>query len=280
MDVSQPSLTRSLKAIEKTLGVQLIERRGVAPTIFGEIVLRKGDQVLDALSEIVREIDLAQGLGMGKLTIAAGPYAADISGMRAVAVLAARHPRLAVDLRFADWSRIAADVLESRLDLGLADITQAVREPDLQTDAVRTSQVNFFCASGHPLARRKRLALDDLLEFPWAGPSIPGRVRAVLPQVDKAFGYFDDSTDRFHPRILVETFSAAKNIVLGSQAIGAAVKGQIDPEIRAGRLVTLPIDTPRLSLNYGFITKRGRMLSPAAKAFMQIVREIENGIPQ
>ncbi len=44
LNVSQPSLTRSLKAIEKTLGVQLIDRRGVTPTIFGEIVLRNGEQ--------------------------------------------------------------------------------------------------------------------------------------------------------------------------------------------------------------------------------------------
>ncbi len=41
----------------------------------------------------------------------------------------------------------------------------------------------------------------------------------------------------------------------------------------------LPIDTPWLSLNYGFITKRGRTLSPAAEAYMEIVREIERGIP-
>jgi len=43
--------------------------------------------------------------------------------------------------------------------------------------------------------------------------------------------------------------------------------------------VTLPVDTPWLSLNYGFITKRGRTLSPPAKAFIEIVREIESGIP-
>ena len=42
----------------------------------------------------------------------------------------------------------------------------------------------------------------------------------------------------------------------------------------------LPIATPWLSLNYGFITKRGRMQSPAAKAFMDIVRAIEFEIPQ
>jgi DNA-binding transcriptional LysR family regulator len=278
LNVSQPSLTRSLKAIEKALGVQLIDRRGVTPTIFGEIVLRNGEDVLDALSELERQIDLARGLGMGELTVAAGPYPADISVSRAVGVLTARHPKLAVELRIADWVRVAADALESRIDLGVADITEAARDRGLTTEAVRTSRLRFFCAATHPLAGKKRVTLEDLLEFPWAGPSIPGRIRAVLPQVDKAFGSCDDSADRFHPRILVETFSAAKDIILEGQALGAAVKGQIDHDIRDGRLVTLPVEAPWLTLNYGFITKRGRTLSPAAEAFMEIVREIDSVI--
>jgi DNA-binding transcriptional LysR family regulator len=217
---------------------------------------------------------------MGELRVAAGPYPADISAVRAVGILAARYPRVAVELRIADWGRVAADTLEGRIDLGLADITEAGRDPDLETEAIRSSPLNFFCAAGHPLARRRGVVFDDLLEFPWAGPSIPGRIRAVLPQVDKAFGSFGDTADRFYPRILVETFSAAKDIVLGGQALGAAVKGQIDGDIRDGRLVTLPIDTPWLTLNYGFIAKRGRTLSPAAKAFMDIVWQIERRIPQ
>ncbi|HKN28208.1 MAG TPA: LysR substrate-binding domain-containing protein [Roseiarcus sp.] len=56
-------------------------------------------------------------------------------------------------------------------------------------------------------------------------------------------------------------------------------RGQIDRELQDGLFVTLPFDAPWLSLNYGFITKRGRTLSPAARAFMEIVREIERGIP-
>jgi len=32
-------------------------------------------------------------------------------------------------------------------------------------------------------------------------------------------------------------------------------------------------------LNYGFIVKRGRTLSPAARTFMEAVREIERTIP-
>ena len=55
---------------------------------------------------------------------------------------------------------------------------------------------------------------------------------------------------------------------------------QIARELSDGDFVRLPIATPWLSLNYGFITKRGRTPSPAAKAFMDIVRAIEFEIPQ
>ena len=217
---------------------------------------------------------------MGELRVAAGPYPADISAVRAVAALTPRHPKLTVELRIENWTRVVDDVLENRIDLGVADITEAARDPDLETESLRTSQAWFFCAASHPLARKKGVALEDLLEFPWAGPSYPTQVRAALPQVDKPFGTFDESSDRSNPRILVKTFAAAKDIVLAGQALCVAVGGQIDTEVRDGRLVMLPVDSPWLTLNYGFITKRGRTLSPAAEAFIEIVRAIESETPQ
>jgi DNA-binding transcriptional LysR family regulator len=278
LEISQPSLTRILSGIEESLGVPLIDRRGVTLTMFGEIVLRHGAPVLSGLSEIAREIDLVRGLGMGELSVSAGPYPADISVVRAVGVLTARHPKLAVELRSANWNEIAAEVRDNRIDLGVADLTKAARDPDLETQAIRIAQLNFFCAASHPLARKKGVTLEHLLEFPWAGPSLPARALAAFHPADKPAVAFSKSSGRFEPRVLVETFSAAKDIVLGGQALGAAVEGQIEREIRDGLLVMLPVDTPWLTINYGFITKRGRTLSPAAVAFMEIIRTIERDI--
>jgi DNA-binding transcriptional LysR family regulator len=100
-------------------------------------------------------------------------------------------------------------------------------------------------------------------------------MRKALPVADKPFGPFDDVQDRFHPRVLVETFSAAKRIVLAEQGVGGAIPFQIERELKDGLCVALPVEAPWLRLNYGFIAKRGRTLSPAAKAFMAIVRRIE-----
>ncbi len=279
LGVSQPALTRSLKQLETDLGVSLFDRQGVTPTAFGEIVLRHGERAAAEFHELTREITLARGLEIGELRLGAGPYPADISGERGIGVLSARHPNLLFELRISIWTRVIADVRGGAVDLGFADLSEAQHDIGLEAHPVRTSQLLFFCAAGHPLAGKKPLKIEDLMEFPWVGPSLPGALRTALPVVDKPFGVFDDVQDRFHPRILVETFSAAKRIVLAGQGVGGAIPFQIERELKEGLCVTLPVEAPWLRLNYGFIAKRGRTLSPAAKAFMATVRAIEQEIP-
>jgi DNA-binding transcriptional LysR family regulator len=279
LGVSQPALTRSLKQLEAELGVLLFDRQGVTPTLFGEIVLKHGERAVAEFDELAREIALAKGMEIGELRIAAAPYPADISGERAIGILSQRRPNLRIELRTANWTRVTEKVRQGAVDLGFADISEAERDPELEVELVRTSRGAFYCRAAHPLTRQRHLALADLLDYPWVGPSFPARIVAALPQVEKAFGVIDEVENRFYPRILVETFSSAKRIVLAGDAIGAAISSQIERELAERLCAILPVEAPWLSLNYGFIRKRGRTPSPAAKAFMEIVREIEGSPP-
>ena len=273
--VSQPALTRSLKHLEDLLGVPLFDRQGVAPTVFGELVLNHGEPVIKGFADLMREIDLAKGVEIGEFSVSAGPYPADISGQRAIGMLSAQHPRLAVELKLFNWTKIVNQVLNGRIDLGFADISEAAENPELETKAVRNSQMGFFCAAGHTLSGRRSVTLEELCEFPWVGPTAPGRMRQFLPKGDLPCGVFDPMKDRFSPRVLVGTFGATKHIVLAGQGIGVALPFQLRREIADGDCIVLPIELPWMSLNYGFISKRGRTHSPAAKAFMDNVRQIE-----
>ncbi len=277
--ISQPAVTRSLKHLEDLLGVPLFDRQGVTPTVFGELVLSHGEPVIKGFADLMREIDLAKGLEIGEFSVSAGPYPADISGQRAIGMLSAQHPRLAVELKLFNWTKIVNQVLNERIDLGFADLSEAVEDPELQTEAVRTSQLNFFCAATHPLAGRNSVTLEELCAFPWVGPTVTDRMRRFLPQGDLPCGVFDAAKNRFLPRILIGNFTAAKHIVLAGQGIGAALPFQLAREIDDGDCVLLPLELPWLSLNYGFISKRGRTHSPAAKAFMDNVRQIEKELP-
>ena len=278
--MSQPNLTRGLKQLETALGVPIFDRQGVTPTSFGEIVLRHGERTLASFRELTRELELAKGMEIGELRIVAGPYPADISGERAVGVLLREHPNLFVEMRSADWEHAIREVLDGAADIGFAEVTGANDNSELQVQRVRQSRVFFFCAAGHPLAGSKSLALEDLLEYPWAGPRLPERYRDGIPPVDNSFAVFDAARTRLRPRALVGSFSAAKQVVLGGRALSVAIPSQIGRELAEGVFVRLPFEAPWLTINYGFITKRGRTPSPAAKAFMAIVRAIEDEIPQ
>ena len=235
--------------------------------------------MIKGFADLMREIDLAKGVEIGEFSVSAGPYPAEISGQRAIGMLSAQHPRLFVELKLFNWTKIVNQVLNGRIDLGFADLSEAAENPELETEPVRSSRLNFFCAAGHPLAGRNSVTLEDLCEFPWVGPTVTDRMRRFLPEGDLPCGVFDEVKKRFLPRILIGNFTAAKHIVLAGQGIGAALPFQLKREIDDGDCVLLPIELPWLSLNYGFISKRGRTHSPAAKAFMDNVRQIERDLP-
>ncbi len=279
LGVSQPALTRSLKQIESGLGVRLFDRRGVTPTFFGEIVLKHGQRALAEFDGLMHELALAKGLDIGELRIAAAPYPADISAERAVGVLSERRPNIRIDFKVSNWTQIIDEVGRGAIDLGFADLSEASLNPELRVETLRTSRAVFFCRAAHPLLRNEALTIDDLMDYPLAGPTVAERILTALPSDTRRFGFVDENEKRFRPRILVETFASTKRIVLTSLAIGAAIPSQIEPELEQGLCGLLPLEAPWLSLNYGFITKRGRTLSPAAQAFMEIVREIESMIP-
>jgi DNA-binding transcriptional LysR family regulator len=210
LGVSEPALSRSLKQLESELGASLFDRQGVGPTLFGEIVLRYGERAVTAFDELMRELALAKGLEIGELRVAAAPYPADISGQHAIGVVACRHPNLLIRFRVADWTRVVEDVRQGAVDLGFAEVTEAERDPELDVEAIRTSQGIFFCRAGHPLTRQERITFDDLLDYPLAGPSYSSRTSASMPKILRRFGVIDEIEKRFHPRILVETFSACR----------------------------------------------------------------------
>jgi DNA-binding transcriptional LysR family regulator len=272
--ISQPSLTRSLKELESRLGVALFDRNGVEPTVFGEWALRYGERVLANAAELKREIDLAKGLGSGRLVIVAAMFPTDISGRRAIGLLTARHPELSVELIHSDWVRATEMVLKGEADIGVAELTAAEANNDLQVEPVRNSVLQFFCAAAHPLAKRTTLTIDDLMDYPWVAPSLPDRMRSFLRD-GKRFGFWDHAKGRFAPRIQVSTFSDMREIVIAGHGLSAALPSQLQRELAEGLCVLLPVTLPWLTLNYGFITKRGRTLSPPTIVFMDLMREIE-----
>lgn len=279
LGLSQPALTKALKALETALGVRLFDRGPpVAPTALGEMAVQRAQALVAGFDDLKREIDLARGLDTGRLNLSAGGHVAEYAAIDAVAALSRAHPYVTCNLWIGDHLSVMADVLEGRADLGVAQIANGAREhPDLTVELLRSAPYVVFCGAGHPLTQIDDAARPDtiLFDYPWIGAS------PLVPPMDyggagrRAYGDLDPETGLVRLRLRVNAFRAMLRIVMNSHALSAAPMALIADEVAAGRLVPLraPPDWP--PLEYGIILRRGRTPSPAAQAYMTELRAIE-----
>ena len=276
LGLTQPALTRSLQVLEKSIGARLFDRNRarVEPTPVGERLIERARLLVNQAHDIEQDLQQMLGLEVGLLRIGAGPYPADLSVGTSVGQLVLRHPALMVDLSVADWSELMRRVASGELELAIADTGVAEQDDRLVVESLPRHQLNFFCRAGHPLASRAALSLEELRQHPLVGTSLPPQM-AALAAKNKMGMRANLPSGITAPEIRVDTFALARRIVMESDAVGGAVSSQIQDSVARGELVMLPLELPWLKTNYGIIRLANRTPSPAALAFMEILRNVE-----
>lgn len=275
LGISQPTLTRSLQQLEDHLGVKVFDRsqRGVEPTALGRVVLERSRALLRDRRSLDREIELLKGLEIGELDVGMGPYPAALVGHPAIARLVSRHPGVHCRVRVMDWGGLTRAVLDGRCDLGLAELSEAESEPNLEVELVMTRPGYFVCRADHEILRLSRVGFTDLLAYPWACSTVPDRAARLMPPDLGRAGCRKHGT--FQPAVCLDAVSDIVVMAESSDVLCAATLTMVERELEAGRVAVVPYRPPWLRLNAGFIRRRDRTPTPTAEAFMRLVREID-----
>ena len=277
LGISQPGLTKGLLYVERELGVKLFDRASpVQPTAFGEIVLARSSDIITGFAEIRREIDHAKRAGGDELTVSIGVHAAETSGLQAMAEFSASFPAVRCSISIKSWDEVLEDVAAGRCDLGFASITGARENAHLETTHLRSCKWIVFCRAGHPLSGRSSIVFQDLTKFPWVAPGAITQPFPLGDETEGAFGRIDSATGEVKPRLRASTFGSIRGIVLRSDAISAGPGVLIRDDIAEGRLWSVPIGEPGIYDDIGFVWRKSRPPSAAAREFMRIVEGIES----
>ena len=78
--------------------------------------------------------------------------------------------------------------------------------------------------------------------------------------------------DSVDPR---DSYTLARQIACDTDALVPGTARMLAPELNSGRLVRLDFHMPGLRTNYAVIHRQDRSLSPAAQAFIDLVRAVE-----
>ena len=169
-------------------------------------------------------------------------------------------------------------MLEREVDLGFTELAETSTNDALVTEMVGQHVARFFCRPDHPIlaiARRRRIDWPDMLAFPWATTRLPARIGEYFRGLSGRAGKFDAGTGDFLPAIQLEVPMKLAAFALGTDALVLAGYGLLEPELRAGALVAVPMEHLAFRAGYGFLWLRHRTRAPATLAYMDAVREEE-----
>ena len=276
--LSQSAFSRSIRGLEKELGVMLFDRysNSVVPTVYGKALLRRAEAIIADTEELEREIRLIQGLESGSFSVALGIYPAEVSGNQAVGKMVYDHPDLHYRISLGTWQHVNKLVLSRRVDLGFAATSIADTDEKLVTETVGEHEMLLYCRKNHPLSGCAKLSKQDLDQFPLVSIRIPGELADTIPGKSD----IDYSTGHLIPSVEVDDLITAQSVVANSNGIGVAFPIQIASQLESGDFKLLGFKKPWLKPSYGFIFLRNRSISPAAEIFMKHVFEIEKDVQQ
>jgi DNA-binding transcriptional LysR family regulator len=178
--VAQPSLSRTIARLEADLGVPLFDRTGrrVQLNRFGTMFLAHVDRVLKELDDARAELDDAAGEERGSVAVAA-------ETLRPLTDLVARFrahaPKVLLRLYQASASAMAAQLRAGEIDLALA--SQPLAGTDLDAVELFHEEVLLAVPLDHRLARRRKVAITELVDEPFATTRLGQWQRSLLDEL-------------------------------------------------------------------------------------------------
>ena len=181
--LTQPALSRSIRALEDELGMPLFDRVGRRSelTPFGREVVARARQLVfeaDELRDSGRRMREGQG-GVLRIGMGSGPGAMLMTPL--LMHMATRHPKVRVEVARGGTELLAQALRERTLDALVVDARSLEPAADLEASMLREMRGVFMCRRGHPLTRRRGgVSFDDVQRYPIASTPLSDEVARML----------------------------------------------------------------------------------------------------
>ena len=274
LDMTQPSLSLSIRKLEKELNAQLLSRgrSGVSTTEAGDYVYETAVKVDALLSETQRHISEITGDKASTVSLASGAILNWEFTPAALAELKRIYPTANISLDDAEPATAIKHLLDGQVDLALlptSDPKAFIRRysPELTVHQVAT--FDYSVALPQRLAELESpVSLAELKKETWL---VPPRSRE-LPELAEFYHDLWNSRPGLKPEKTQEVASLNSAIPMVSSGLGVSIVPNCAPTVQPNGIITRPIadDLPRY---YAIVAYRtDRELTAAAQDLVDILR--------
>jgi DNA-binding transcriptional LysR family regulator len=268
--LTQPTVSGHILTLEKSLSLRFFDRTGKEArlTRAGEIFQRFAFKILSCRKELINALsEFSQGI-RGELSLGASTIPGEYLLPRLMGDFKKEHPHFTLSLRIADTRDVVRYVLEDIVEFGFTGAK--LNHPSLHYEKCAEDEIIIVSPPDHPLSRKKRVTVDDLLREPWIireeGSGTQMAVERMLRKRGKSLKQFGVTVE------LGSTSSLKEGVKMG---LGLAFISRKAAEDELNRRLLLKIDADGVDpvrRQIYIVSHCGRTPSPIGMAFLRFLR--------
>ena len=270
LGVTQPAISLQVRALEKRLGTQLLDRSGrrVEPTEAGLRLYRGAQRLLALEEQLVEEVAGAdEGDLSGELSIGASTGPAAIVIPLLLCEFAQQNPGVKVLLTVHDTQSVVDLVAERELELGI--VGAARRHRSVRFDPLFRDEVILICPPGHRFAGRT-VGLDELREEQLIVMQEGAGVRQMVEDELRERGLRLRDLD---VRLELGLQESVRSAVQAGYGITFISRSAVETDLAAGTVAAARVEGLDPTREISLVRAAGRTPTRAAEAFVAFARE-------
>jgi DNA-binding transcriptional LysR family regulator len=262
--LSQPSLSKQIKTLEKNLDVALIHRENnkISLTENGKIFLEYSERILALCEESCRAlIDLKNG-ERGNLTVGASQTIGTYLMPRVLALFAQNYPQIDLKVHVNSTRVIAKNVINREIDIAVVggEIPDELKK-NLTVEDFVEDEFSLIVSRSHPFAIKKLITKEDLYHLNFITLNSNSTIRKFIDTI-----LTQNQIETRQLKIIMQLNSIEGIKTAVSLGLGAAFvsSSAIEKEIELKTIEILKIENIRMTRMLSIITTSD---SYKAKAF-------------
>jgi LysR family transcriptional regulator, low CO2-responsive transcriptional regulator len=274
LHISQPAVSKHIRALEEELGATLFRQVGrqIELTEAGHLVLQCAQQMRVLTDETRRALLELQGLQRGTLRLGASITVGTYLLPALLATYVQRYPGITVTLDIRNTREIMAGMHDRAWDLGLA--ANVPDRPPLRIQPYCRDSLILVVPPRHRLASRETVPLAELGGESWVLREPGSASRQAIEQALQTHHV------PWHERLTLPSQEAIKQAVMAGVGIGMVSRLAVTPAEQQGMLSVVAIADVRVERQISVIQRTDMRLPAATQAFLHVLSQQRPQLPE
>jgi DNA-binding transcriptional LysR family regulator len=265
--ISQPSLSKQIKTLEKNLDIILINRESnkISLTENGQVFLQYSERILALCEESCRVlIDLKNG-DRGNLTIGASQTIGTYFMPRILALFAQNYPQIDLKVQVNSTAIITNNLLKREIDIAVigGEIPYKLKK-NLTIKHFVEDEINLIVPKSHPFTKKKKINKEDLYYLNFITLNSNSTIRKFL---DKILIQNQIETKQLKVIMQLNSIEGIKTAVSLGLGVAFVSSSAIEKEIELKTIEVLKIENVQINRPLSIISNPKSYKSKAFEFF-------------